>query len=61
MISSVQYKMRNKEITRTCRKIERYMNRHRLELRKEAAEQMTSSSSANTNEDQEAEKEVEKV
>ena len=36
------------------------MNRHRLELRKEAEEQTTSSSSANTNKDQEAEKEVEK-
>ena len=61
MISSTEYKMRNKEITRTCRKIDRFMNRHRLQLRKEreAEEQMTtSSSSANNNEDQEADREV---
>ena len=62
MISSTEYKMRNKEITRTCRKIDRFMNRRRLQLRKEreAEEQMTtsSSSSANNNEDQEADREV---
>ena len=62
MISSTEYKMRNKEITLTCRKIDRFMNRRRLQLRKEreAEEQMTtsSSSSANNNEDQEADREV---
>ena len=62
MISSTEYKMRNKEITQTCRKIDRVMNRCRLQLRKEreAEEQMTtsSSSSANNNEDQEADREV---
>ena len=62
MISSTEYKMRNKEITRTCRKIDRFMNRRRLQLRKEreAEEEMTTSlsSSANNNEDQEADREV---
>ena len=56
MISSVEYTMRYKEITRTCRKIERYMNRRKQELWKEAEEHMTSTSSSNSNEDQEAEK-----
>ena len=63
MISFAEYKMRNKQITRTCRKIERVMNRHRLQLRKEAegaADLQSCCSSSNSNKDQEEEKEAEK-
>ena len=48
MITSPEYKERQKEISRTARKIDRYLNRRREQLRKQAEEE--SSSSNNTNE-----------
>ena len=50
MISSSEYNERYREITRTSRKITRYLSKQKEQLQKEV-EQESSSSSANTKND----------
>ena len=47
MITSPEYKERYREISRTSRKIERYLNRRREQLRKKVEEETSSSNNTN--------------
>ena len=51
MVTSPEYKERYTEVTRTSRKITRYLAKHKEQLRKEVEQEESSSSSANTSND----------